>query len=55
MEGDRETGEEFEEGDGDESDRNMRSGMWPALSGILDDTSSHTRPMEIRHNMPRYM
>jgi transitional endoplasmic reticulum ATPase len=34
----------------------MMSGMWPAMSGILDERSVRTGPMDISNNVvPRYM
>ena len=62
MEGDQETGGEFEKVDGRGergffSSSNMMTGVWPALSSILDDWSPPTRarPMEIRGAMPRHI
>ena len=45
----------MEEERDDSSSLNVMSGMWPALSTILDDRSPPTRPMEIRSTMPRYL
>jgi transitional endoplasmic reticulum ATPase len=47
---------EMDEESADSSSLNMMSGMWPALSTILDDRSPPARPIDIHRNaMPRYM